>query len=198
MKKLFRCQGQPLSLIILAGGKSKRMKQHKALLPAAEGTLIEHILGQLEEYFDEILISVSDDKTFHFLKHKLNKDKKAGQGPMMGIKTALLTSKNEKCFVIACDIPEIDLDFLKELIALAQDYDIVVPVSAKGEYEPLFAIYSRSVYAEMEKLLNADICSLIPLLDRCKTKRIEMKNPSWFRNINTWEDYEDFIKEQKN
>lgn len=188
-----------MSLVILAGGKSKRMKQHKALLPTPEGTLIERILGQLAEYFNEVLISVSDDKKFRFLnlKHKFIKDKKAGQGPMMGIKTALLAAKNEKCFVIACDIPDIDLDFLKELISLAKDYDIVVPVSSKGDYEPLFAIYSRSVHVEMERFLNTGIRSLIPLFDRCKTKRIKMNNPSWFRNINDWKDYEDFMKGHK-
>ena len=167
------------------------------MLPAPEGTLIERILDQLAEYFDEVLISVSDDKKFRFLKHKFIKDKKAGQGPMMGIKTALLASKNDKCFVIACDIPDIDLNFLEGLIALAKDYDITVPVSITGDYEPLFAIYSRSVHTEMERLLNAGIRSLNPLFDYCKTKRVKMNNPSWLRNINTRKDYEDFIKGHK-
>lgn len=173
------------------------MKQHKALLPTPEGNLIERILGQLAEYFDEVLISVTDDKKFRFLQHKIIKDKKAGQGPMMGIKTALSAAKNEKCFVIACDIPDIDLNFLQELISLAKDYDIVVPVTAQGDYEPLFAIYSGSVHAEMDRLLKSGIRSLIPLIDSCKTKRVKMNNPSWLRNINTRKDYEDFIKGHK-
>jgi len=44
----------PYSLIVLAGGGSRRMNQDKALLPVKEGTLIEYILQQMDGYFVDL------------------------------------------------------------------------------------------------------------------------------------------------
>jgi molybdopterin-guanine dinucleotide biosynthesis protein A len=197
MKNLFRCNGQPLSLIVLAGGSSRRMQWDKALLPASGGTIIEHILKQLKERFDEELISISRREKFTFLKQRLIVDEKPGEGPMMGIKTVLQASKNEKNFVIACDIPDIDLGFLTRLIREAEKADIALPVSPEGRLEPLFAVYTKTVLPEMEKLLDEGVLSLLPLFERCKVQYVPMGENVWFKNLNTRKDYEDFLK-QKN
>lgn len=197
MKDLFLCNGQPLSLIVLAGGSSRRMQWDKALLPAPEGTIIEHILNQLEERFYEVLISVSSKEKFTFLKRRLIVDDKPDEGPMMGIKTALQASKNEKNFVIACDIPDIDFGFLQRLIREAEHSDVALPISSEGRPEPLFAVYSKSVLPEMEKLLDEGVLSLLPLFERCKVQYVPMGENAWFKNLNTRKDYKDFLK-QKN
>ena len=197
MKDFFRCNGQPLSLVVLSGGSSRRMQWDKALLPAPEGTIIEHILKQLEDHFDEVLISVSSKEKFAFLKRRLVVDEKPGEGPMMGIKTALQATKNEKSFVIACDIPDIDLGFLQRLIQEAEHSDIALPISPGGRKEPLFAVYTKAVLPEMEKLLDKGVFSLLPLFERCKVQHVPMGENAWFKNLNTRKDYEDFLK-QKN
>ncbi|MBN2245058.1 MAG: molybdenum cofactor guanylyltransferase, partial [Candidatus Aminicenantes bacterium] len=51
----------------------------------------------------------------------------------------------EKNFVIACDIPGINLEFIKRLVRSTAAYEIVVPVSTKNKYEPLFAVFSKSI-----------------------------------------------------
>jgi molybdopterin-guanine dinucleotide biosynthesis protein A len=194
---LFLCNRQPLSLVVLAGGSSRRMQWDKALLSVREGTIIEHILKQLEEHFDEVLISVSSKEKFAFLKRRLIVDEKPGEGPMMGITTALQAIKNEKCFVIACDIPDIDLGFLQRLIREAEHSDIALPISPGGRKEPLFAVYAKAVLPEMEKLLDEGVFSLLPLFERCKVQHVPMGDNTWFKNLNTRKDYEDFLK-QKN
>jgi molybdopterin-guanine dinucleotide biosynthesis protein A len=194
MKDLYLCEGKPLSLVILSGGSSRRMQWDKALLPAPGGTIIEYILDQLEDHFDEVLISVANRKKFSFLKHRLIVDDIPGEGPMMGIKTALDASKNEKNFVIACDIPHINLSFLQSLIQDAEGFDITVPLSQGGRKEPLFAVYTKSVLREMEKLLDGGVLSLLPLLESCRVRYIPMGENAWFKNLNTREDYEDFLE----
>ena len=196
MKDLFLCDGQPLSLILLAGGSSRRMQWDKALLPAPVGTIIEHILRQLDDHFDEVLISVSHREKFAFLNQRLIVDEKPGEGPMMGIKTALESSRNEKSFVIACDIPDIDLSFLKGLIREAEHSDIALPISPAGRLEPLFAVYAKAVIPEMEKLLNEGILSLLPLFERFNVQYVPMGANTWFKNLNTRKDYEDFLEEK--
>lgn len=193
MKELFLCNGRPLTLVVLSGGSSRRMQWDKALLPAPEGTIIEHILKKLEDHFDEVLISVSDREKFAFLKRRLIVDDKPGEGPMMGIKTALKASKNEKNFVIACDIPVVDFSFLKKLIQEAGLFDIAIPISQGGRKEPLFGVYTKSVLLEMEKLLGENVFSLLPLFKRCRVRYVPLGENTWFKNLNTRRDYEDFL-----
>ncbi len=198
MKDLFLTDGNPLSLIVLAGGSSRRMQWDKALLSVPDGTIIEHILEQLKDHFDEVLISVSGKEKFAFLDHRLIVDEKPGAGPMMGIKTALQSSRNEKNFVIACDIPDIDHSFLRKLIREAEFSDITLPISQTGRLEPLFAVYAKAVIPEMERLLDEDVLSLLPLYERCHVRYVPMGENTWFRNLNTRKDYENYLEHKKN
>jgi molybdopterin-guanine dinucleotide biosynthesis protein A len=197
MKDQFLCNDKPLSLVVLSGGSSRRMQWDKALLPTPEGTIIEHILKQLEDHFDEVLLSVSNREKFAFLNRRMVVDEKPGEGPMMGIKTALQASKHEKIFVIACDIPDIDLGFLQRLIKEAEHSDIALPISPEGRKEPLFAVYTKAVLPEMEKLLDEGVLSLLPLFERCKVQYVPMEENTWFKNLNTRKDYEDFLEQMK-
>jgi len=185
----------PYSLIVLAGGDSRRMNQDKALLPVKDGTLIEYILQELEGYFIDTLVSVSESKKFEFLNQKLVVDEKQGYGPMMGIKSALSVSQQEKNFVIACDIPKIQYKLLNNILLMGQNSDIVVPVSPSGQVEPLFAVYSKSILPQMERLIRENTHSLLPLFDKCKTDYVKLDSDSGLGNLNTEEDYEAFLRQ---
>jgi len=143
-----------------------------------------------------VLVSVSKRKKFAFLKKTLVVDEKPGEGPMMGIKSALLAAKNERCFVIACDIPDIDLSFLKRLIRESDHSDITLPLSSGDRREPLFAVYRKSILPEMEKLLDQGILSLLPLIERCSVQYVPLGENTWFKNLNTHRDYEDFLEQK--
>ncbi len=185
----------PYSLIVLAGGGSRRMNQNKALLPVKEGTLIEYILRQLEGYFVDTLVSISESDKFEFLNKKLVVDEKQGYGPMMGIKSALSVSPNEKNFVIACDIPKIHFKLLDNILSMGQNFDIVVPVSHSGRVEPLFSVYSKSILPQMERLIRENTHSLLPLFDLCRTGYVKLDLDSELKNLNTLEDYEAFLRD---
>ncbi len=195
MKKLFTCQGRPLGLIILAGGYSRRMKSHKAMLPVPGGVLIERTLDQLREHFAQVIVSVSDRRRFEFLPDcDMVEDPVQGQGPMRGLHTALPESRHEKNFVIACDIPVIRMNFLADLISAASSYEIAVPVKRQGQLEPLFAVYSQKVRPVMGKLLDSGERSLLPLFALCRTRRVFLDD-SWMVNLNTRSDYKNFLKQ---
>ncbi len=195
MKNKEQSSALPYTLIILAGGSSRRMNQDKALLPVGRGTLIEYVLQQLEEYFGETLVSVSESDKFKFLNQKLVVDEKQGFGPLMGIKSALAVSQHEKNFVIACDIPKIPYKVLDKILLQGKNFDIVVPVSPSGRVEPLFAVYSKSILPLMEELIEDHIHSLLPLYDMCKTDYVTLDMDSILKNLNTKQDYEVFLRQ---
>jgi molybdopterin-guanine dinucleotide biosynthesis protein A len=184
-----------VSLIILAGGKGRRMRADKASLPIPGGTLIRMVLLQVEGMFNEVLISVSREQAVDAPGCRTVEDAAPGQGPLAGILAGLKAAKNEVCVVLACDIPDIDINFLKRLIAKAQGFDIVVPVSCGGLFEPLFAVYRRSVIPEIEALVRARDFSILTLFDRCRTCKIRLKDSGWLRNLNTPEDYKKYLRE---
>jgi molybdopterin-guanine dinucleotide biosynthesis protein A len=190
---LLMCSGKPLGAVVLAGGDSRRMKENKAFLPVFGKTLIQHILDQMDGLFGEILISSSRPGEFDHLGCPTVIDESPGEGPMAAIQSALKAARFEKNFVIACDIPDINLDFLTKVVESAANYEIVVPVSSNNKYEPLFAVYSRSIIPQIDELLTLGERSLIPLFKICRTQFVHFGPNTWFRNLNTREDYEAYL-----
>ena len=186
-----------ISAIVLAGGESSRMKHNKALLPICGQTLIEKIINQIKDLFNEILISTSEEETYKFLGYKIVIDEKLKQGPLMGLLSSLKQSKNSINFIISCDIPDIDISFLIKMLSCTKKFDIIIPRYNNGKYEPLLAIYNKNIIPEIEKLLISGNRKIDPLFSICNTGFIEMDNERWYKNLNTFEDYSNYIEALK-
>lgn len=184
--------------VILAGGKSSRMgmKEDKALLKVSGLHLIEKIARELGPYFHEIIISTNAETVhnYAFLPYRTAVDPQLNQGPLMGILSGLRVSDHDVNFVIACDIPEIDLPFIREMADFTGDYDIVVPVTGNEKYEPLFAFYHRRVIPKIEELLNRGVRKIIELFSLCRVKYIPMDGNNWYYNLNTISDYNRYLR----
>ena len=184
----------PATLILLAGGTSRRMKRDKARLLVPDEPLIQRILNQVEGFFDEILISVSRGQSYDFLPCRLIEDEIEEQGPLGGILSALRAAANDACIVMACDIPDINLDFLARMLGEAVGYEIVVPSPGEGLFEPLLAVYRKSVIPKIERLLASSNRQVLALFDLCRTKFLEMDDASWLKNLNTPQDYKKYLQ----
>jgi len=73
------------SAVILAGGKSSRMGQPKALLPFDHEPLIVHIVRALKSMFAEAVVVAAPDQELPPLSALLVRDEVAYQGPVGGI-----------------------------------------------------------------------------------------------------------------
>jgi molybdopterin-guanine dinucleotide biosynthesis protein A len=177
--------------IIMAGGSSSRTGVDKSMLQIKNIPLIKHIYEQLRGSFDQILISTNNMEKYAFLGCDCVPDKIPGQGPLMGIASALEASASKLHFVVACDIPHIDIGFVRKMLIEAQDVDIVIPTAGKEKYEPLFAIYNKSALKGINKVLSAGKRKISDAFGHCRIKYINLKTEE-LTNINTMEDYEKF------
>ncbi len=179
--------------IIMAGGDSSRMGMDKSVLAINGKPMVEIIAEQLRTSFSQTLISANDAEKFAFLGLQIVPDRIQGQGPLMGIASALEASANEVNFVVACDIPHIDLTYVRKMLSRAKGADIVIPRSRDKEYEPLFAVYNKSALEAINKVLRTGGRKISDVFTRCKVSYIELK-ADCFANLNTRAEYEEFCK----
>ena len=184
--------------IVMAGGASQRMGTDKSMLPVKGRLIIEDICGQLRGGFEQILISTSESHKFAFLGFEIVPDRVPGQGPLMGIASALAVSANELNFVVACDIPHIRLAFVRRMLSLAAkgDADIVVPMTRDGQNEPLYAVYRRNVTEVMNEALSTGRRKVTDVFALCKVEYVELETR--LPNLNTIAEYRQFRRRLNN
>jgi molybdenum cofactor guanylyltransferase len=182
--------------IILAGGKSSRIGTDKGMLSINGQTMLEHICKQLRGTFSQILISAGDTEKYSFAGFEVVRDKISSQGPLMGIASALEASANEINFVVACDIPHIEMDCVRKMLTEARGADIVVLTTGDKKYEPLFAIYRKSALDAIKRTLRKGKRKISEVFDKCEVKYIDLGKADWLININTLAEYEEFQRKQ--
>jgi molybdopterin-guanine dinucleotide biosynthesis protein A len=178
-----------VGVVVLAGGRSRRMGRDKALLPFAGQPLIAHIIAQVRILGDSILIGANDSGRFAFLGCPVIADQRPDEGPLMGLMSCLAASRHELNVVLSCDVPTIDVHLLRRMIVAAEGADAVVAVDAAGRPEPLFAVYRRSCAPVAEAILAAGGRRLTDLLERITVRRVPLPEGDWYRNLNTPDDY---------
>lgn len=180
------------SAIVLAGGRSSRMGCDKAALPLGEGRLIDGLLGKLREIFATIIVVGAAPGIVCDPRVRLVADERPGLGPLMGLLSGLKASDSELNFVMACDIPAFDRDFLLRMLSRAEAYDILVPRHRNGFHEPLFAVYSRRIVSLIQTSLDSGLTRIDLIYPLCRQGYIELEDDSWLVNINTPQDYARF------
>ncbi len=182
-----------VTAIILAGGKSTRMKNNKLLLPIKNVPMIQHVYNQLKAYFNEILISSNNSSKYSFLNANVIIDKQPDCGPLMGIASAMEVSSNEINFIIASDIPEFDSELLLNMVKISKDFDGVVPINSKDQFEPLFAIYRKKMLKSIFKYILDGKYKIINILKNFNIKYIKIEESNKFININDTKDYNNYL-----
>ena len=182
--------------VVLTGGKSLRMGRPKALLPFDDEPLIAHIVRRLSRVFAEIVVVAAPDQELPPLPAALVRDDIAYQGPVSGIYHGLKAANREVCFVTSCDAPFLNLMLISHLVSQISDWDVVVPFWEE-RFQPLHAVYRRSVVALLHEQLERSDLRPISLYPKVRTREIyedEVRrfDPEGlsFLNMNTPQDYQ--------
>ncbi len=190
------CRLVDASAAILAGGESRRMGRDKSMLLMRGKPLIRHIHDQLLPYFDEILISTNAPEKYAFLGARTVSDWVPGQGPLMGIASAVAEARHEHLFVTACDIPEVDIGTVQRMLVKAADFDCVIGRSPVG-HEPLFAVYRKSALPAMREVLEAGGRKISAIFPKVRMRFFEFDDSTWYWNLNTPGDLTDFTRDRE-
>lgn len=146
---------EPVSGVILSGGKNIRMGTNKAFLTVDGVRIIDRAVGILRDVCGEILVVTNEPLEYLDLGVTVVTDIFKGMGPLAGIHSGLFHARSPRAFVCACDMPYLNAPFIRYLMSLADGYDIVVPVRG-GRPEPLHAVYDRKCLPVIRRLLQRD------------------------------------------
>jgi molybdopterin-guanine dinucleotide biosynthesis protein A len=161
-----------ISVAILAGGKSSRMGADKSFVPVLGVPMVERVLAQVQGLGAETLLVTNSLDDYVYLGLPLYTDVVPGAGALGGVYSALYYAEYPHVLVVACDMPFLARPLLAHLLALAPDYDVVVPRVAEG-VEPLHAVYGKPCLEPIRRRLDAGQYKVIGFYGDVQVRYVE-------------------------
>jgi molybdopterin-guanine dinucleotide biosynthesis protein A len=179
--------------VIIAGGKSSRMKKDKALLPFGDASsLAEYQYKRLNQIFSKVYISAKEDK-FDF-EVDVIEDVNNISSPLVALVSIFETLDVAEVFVLSVDAPFVEKIVIEKLYeAKALKLDVIVAQSKHG-IEPLCAIYNRSFLVKAKIALKNNQHRLQSLFNDLEVKKVLIEEEKFFMNLNYPEEYEEATK----
>ena len=185
-----------LSAGILAGGKSTRMGENKALLTINNKRFIDRIADELSG-FSQLIISAAHKGDYEDIDAEFVYDEHKDIGPIEGIYQILNASSEEYVFVCAADMPFVSKELVLYMTEfISSDYDCYVVMDEK-HIHPLCALYSKKMLGVIRGLIEDGKYRLMNILDSVRTKYIKLEHTDFDRkivkNINTRQEYKRLV-----
>lgn len=186
--------------VVLAGGQSKRFGQDKSQVQLGSKILIDYILLEILNEFDEILIIANNDIKF-FNSKKINKieDYKKNLGPLGGVLSAMkwIKENNRKYKWISTfpsDTPFFKKKYLHDFLNnINKEESKLFFIKSNDKRHNIFGLWSLELLNRLEDdLVNKGERKVEDWANKVgvKTINLEFKNNDPFFNINTKEDLE--------
>lgn len=193
----------PVTGVILAGGKSRRMGKNKALMQLGGDSLIGHVIRRIRLITDELLLVTNNPPEYVHLNVPMHGDILPGTGALGGIYTGLTHASHDAVLCVACDSPFLEPKLLAYLVSVLGEYDAVMPETfahhndTQITLQTLCAAYSKRCLPIIESMLRDSELRVHALQERAHIKRVspeiwqrfDSEGMSFF-NINTPEDFE--------
>jgi molybdopterin-guanine dinucleotide biosynthesis protein A len=173
-------RNEDLSIVIQAGGESKRMGESKACVSFLGEPLLMRAINTLLPIADEMIITSNEPETLDFIaplvcegKLSIKGDVYEQRGALQGIYSALHHATNEYVAIVACDMifPSTALLEAEQEVLKLQNADLAIPKTSHG-FEPFHAVYRKSTCERACKIA---------------IERGEKKANSWFGDVKTVE-----------
>ena len=126
----------PVTGVILAGGKSRRMGENKALMRLGDDSLIGHVIRCLHDVTDELLLITNSPTEYAHLGVPMHGDILPDAGALGGIYTGLIHASHDAILCVACDSPFLNPNLLTYLVSVLGEYDAVMPETYSSRQTP--------------------------------------------------------------
>ncbi len=188
----------PVYGLVLAGGLSSRMKRDKATLEYGGKSQLERAYELAARHLSRVFVSVRATQATEPSRahHPLIIDSVPGEGPIVGIRSALAAHPQVAWLVVACDLPFLSDAALTQLIA---ERDASASATAfrsahDGLPEPLCAIWEPRSASELDAYEAAGGRCPRKFLMRHAVRILEPSDRRALDNINTPDEYQDAIR----
>jgi molybdopterin-guanine dinucleotide biosynthesis protein A len=158
---------------ILAGGRARRFGgRDKSSLDVGGASILDRQLAALRGVAGRILVVSGNPARYQERGLDAVADLVPGAASMGGLYTALSHAATEHVLVVACDLPFLTASFLRRLAAAAEPADAaVVPRSTDG-WQPLCAVYARSLAEPARRQIDAGRLKIVDLLASSRVREI--------------------------
>ena len=183
--------------VVLAGGKSQRFGQDKSQVKLKDKILINYILGEIIDVFQETLIIANDPIDYmQSDKISITKDFKSNLGPLGGVLSGMKWIKeNNKNYKWISTFPSDTPFFSKKELNyfyenIKENNSKLFFIKNKDTRHNIFGLWSLDLIDQLEKDLLKGQRKVEDWADSIgvSTVNIEYKKPDPFFNINTKED----------
>jgi molybdopterin-guanine dinucleotide biosynthesis protein A len=182
--------------VILAGGKSSRMGQNKALMSLGGKRLVDRVVEVMRSVFDDLLMVTNTPDVYADLGVPMAQDVWPDKGSLGGVYSAIYHVATPHCLVVACDMPFLRAALLRYLMTQIADYDVIVP-DVLGELQTLHAIYSKACLQPIEHRLATNRLRIVGFFPDVRVRTVtaselEPYDPELlaFQNLNTPEEFQ--------
>ena len=186
----------PLTAVILAGGKSRRLGTDKALLRFQGKTLLAATVERLRPLCQEVIVVTNSPQAHAHPAARLVGDLFPGKGSLGGIYSGIVAATTKHCLAVACDMPFLSTGLVAYMAGLVAPFDVVIPRRG-GNLEPLHAIYSQACAPYMRGLLDSGNLKIIDFFPQVRVRYVEEDEvAAWdpqylsFFNVNPPQDLE--------
>jgi molybdenum cofactor guanylyltransferase len=182
---------------VVAGGRSVRMGRDKALLPWADGTLLDHALARLRSVCDDVRILCGPTPRYQDRDVPVVLDRRGDAGPLAGLEAALADAAGRPVLFLGVDLPFVTPALLEFLGSELAGSDAAVPVVA-GRPEPLCAAYGPACLGPVGARLAAGERRMTSFWPDVSVREIAEASlarfgdpAAIFRNLNTPQEFDE-------
>jgi len=189
----------PVYGLILAGGSSSRMHRDKAALAYRGKSQLDRVFELASRHVPAVYVSVraaqtSDPARAH---RPMIVDSVAGEGPIVGIRSALAAHDQVAWLVLACDLPFLSDAALSQLLSERDTSALVTAYRSThdGLPEPLCAIWEPAAAPVLAAYQAGGGSCPRKFLIRSGVPLLEPRDRRALDNVNTPEEYAQALAE---
>jgi len=180
------------TLLVLAGGDSRRMGRPKPWIEVGNTVLLRYVVERLAPAFSEVVVSFGEPEQMEQLvPYRVVFDRKRAAGPLAGLEAGLLAARHEVMFAVACDMPYVTQEVAEMAVAAARNCDAAIP-RHDGLFEPVCGAYRKTALPTIVGSLDAGNHVAHDVVEYMDVTWLEGLDPAQFESLNTPADLERF------